>query len=84
MPIHIPAAATCDHCGKTAPCKLECEMMGEVAVGSRSFKNLAIDVHNLGGWFSWRYLMACSVDCKEALSKDPPYASFGGAWTPIQ
>jgi hypothetical protein len=55
-----------------------------VSIGSRSFSSVAIDVHDLHGWFSWKYLMACSVDCKEALSNASPYTSYGGAWTSFQ
>ena len=84
MGIHIAAEAACNHCGKTAPCQLKCDLRGEVSIGSRSFSNLAIDVHDLPGWFSWKFLMACSVDCKNALSKAEPYANFGGAWTPCE
>ena len=84
MSLHIAAEAACNNCGATAPCKLKCELHGDRSIGTRSFANVAVDVHDLHGWFSWNYLMACSEECKEALSKASPYTSYGGKWTPFQ
>jgi len=68
MSIHISAEAACNHCGKTTPCKLYCCIGGEAGVGSYSFQKVAVAAPDLQGWFSWNYLVACSVACKDALS----------------
>jgi hypothetical protein len=84
MGIHIAAEAACNHCGKREPCQLKVDLRGDVSIGSRSFSNVAVDVHDLHGWFAWNYLMACSVDCKEALSKAESYKGYGGSWTSLE
>jgi hypothetical protein len=82
MSIHISAEATCDNCGKTAPCKLNASLMG--AVGSQRFEKLAVATHDLPGWFWWEHLMACSVGCQEVLSQRPPFSSYSReTWTPF-
>jgi hypothetical protein len=81
MPVHIPAEATCDHCGKTAPCKLDCAFPREtIEWGSRSFQTVGVAIRGLGTWFWKADGVACSETCKETLAKEPRYASFAGQW----
>ncbi len=83
MPIHIPAEATCDHCGKTTPCKLACALpqQGGASWGDhRDFEQVCVAIRGLGAWF-WRDDgVACSEACKAALANEPRYKKFGGQW----
>jgi hypothetical protein len=84
MPIQIPAEATCDHCGKTAPCKLFCCFENSsMTIGKREFQKAAIGVRDLQTWF-WKFEgIACSEACKQVLAKDPRWAGYGGQWHPF-
>jgi hypothetical protein len=82
MSIHISAEATCNHCGKTTPCKLDCSLMG--GIGVQRFQKLAVAAHQLTGWFAWEHLLACSVDCKQALAQRPPCSDYSSSpWTAL-
>jgi hypothetical protein len=82
MPIHIPAEATCDHCGKTAPCRLDCAFgVRTHAWDRREFEYVAAVVRGLDTWVWKQDGVACSDACKEALAKDPRYAGYSGRWT---
>jgi hypothetical protein len=81
MSLRITAQATCDHCGTTAPCTLDGSFMGHVGV--RRFEKLAIATHGLRGWSAWEHLMACSAECRDALSKKPPKSDYSDSWTSL-
>jgi hypothetical protein len=80
MPVHFPAEATCDHCGKTAPCKLDCAFLSGVTFGGRSFKGFGAAIRGLE--FFNHDALACSDACRDALAKDPRWrwADFGNRW----
>jgi hypothetical protein len=80
MPVFIPAQATCDRCGKTAPCWLSCIFDGTIGVGDRRFEKLGATVRGLGKWFWKDDGVVCSEACKEAIQMDPRYAGFSGEW----
>ncbi len=84
MPVHFPAEATCDHCGKTVPCKLDCAVLAECTFGGRSFQEPGIAIRGLETWFFNNDALACSAACRDALANDPRWrwADFGNAWQP--
>lgn len=76
-----PTEATCDHCGKTAPCRLDYAFdAGGVGWGKRNFHTGGGAIRGLGTWFWKADGVACSEECKEALAKKPRHADFGGQW----
>jgi hypothetical protein len=77
MPVFIPAQATCDQCGKTAPCWLACILDDSIGVG-----NFGASIRGLATWFWKNDGVACSGACKEALARNPKFARLSGAWTP--
>jgi ferredoxin len=81
MPIHIPAEATCDHCGKVAPCKVKCLFDGSITLDDRRYERPGLAIRGLPAWFWKRDGMACSESCKEVLARDPRY-DFSGPWMP--
>jgi hypothetical protein len=82
MPIQIPAQATCDHCGKTTPCQLDCAF-GHKTVEwvRRSFEELDAAILGPATWFWKQDGVACSEACKEALEKEPRYGGYPDRWT---
>ena len=77
MPVYIPAEATCDACGKTAPCKLDCAFLtarNRGTIATTQWVQLAI--RGLGTWF-WNFNgVACSATCKETLANQPRFADY--------
>ena len=84
MPVHMPAEATCDHCGKTAPCKLDCAFVRTSIIGDRSFQTVGVAIRGLETWFWKNDGVACSETCKDTLAKDPKHAGFSDPWAPCR
>jgi hypothetical protein len=82
MPIHVPAEATCDHCGKTEPCKLAGAFGNHgIKWSNRGYEELCVATRGLAGWFWKEDGIACSEPCRDVLAKDPKHAAYGGRWT---
>ncbi len=81
MPIIIPAEARCDHCGATAPCKLDCSFSWKsMHRAGRTYEEPGVAIRGLPSWF-WRDVgVACSESFKEALSSQPRFADYQGTW----
>lgn len=81
MPILIPAEAACDHCGKTAPCKLDSSFsFRTVEHAGRTYEAACVAIRGLPTWF-WRDNgVACSEACKQALEKEPRFSGYSGKW----
>jgi hypothetical protein len=80
MPVHIPAEATCDHCGKTALFKLDCAYLTDFTSDCRSFRKVAFGFRGLETWFWKRDGVACSEVCEETLAKESWYSNYAGDW----
>lgn len=83
MPIHVAAEATCDHCGKTVPCRLDWAFVqGTTTFGGRSVRDVSAAIRGLDTWFVNHDALACSEACKVALANDPTWrwSDFGNKW----
>jgi hypothetical protein len=82
MPLTIQAEASCDQCGKTAPCRVDCSLWsGRMVDGGQEFRDVGVAVMGLPAWFYKREGMACSNTCKEIL--ESTFTGRGTAeWTP--
>jgi hypothetical protein len=81
MPLTIQAEASCDQCGETAPCRVDCSLWaGSMVDGGQEFRAVGIAVMGLPTWFYKRDGMACSSACKDIL--ETTFGRGTNEWTP--
>jgi hypothetical protein len=82
MPIAIPTELTCDHCGKTATCKMVCSFAWKtMEKAGRSYEEPGLAIRGIPTWF-WRDdAVACSEACKAVLSNEPRFTGYSGKWS---
>jgi hypothetical protein len=83
MPLYFQGQATCDHCGKTAPCAIQlCLGDGKFSFEEREYWSMHAAVRGPETWFQNHDGMACSAECRDVLAqarRDSP-----GDWAPCR
>jgi hypothetical protein len=80
MLLYSQAQATCDHCGRTAPCAIQLCRRGTFEFEGREYWNMNAVVRGLESWFQNHDGTACSPACRDVLATargDGP-----GDWAP--